>query len=167
MNRAARLRAEDAQAFARFARAAREYADAGRTDEQELQDFLDRIAIGALLDLLSPDERELLHRATLFRAPVPLAVLALLHPRHAADNPASERAVERLGALGLLNRFEHPLDFHEGSDHALIDPLVRPRIRSECSPPGDEEQARWAILTFGPLVAAWGGRRQSGNVRWH
>ena len=44
MSRVARLRAEDAEGFARFKRAAQEYRDTGKTDEQGLLDFLEYVA---------------------------------------------------------------------------------------------------------------------------
>jgi tetratricopeptide (TPR) repeat protein len=158
MSRVARLRAENAEGFARFKQAAQEYRDTGKTDEQGLLDFLEYVAIGELLGLLEGDEHELLRRATVFQLPAPIAVLARLHPRHHADATAAIRAVERLIALGLLNRFENPLEFREGHNHALIDPLVRPKLESAGpADKSDAEASQWAVLVCKPLFEAWGG----------
>ncbi len=133
MSRAARLRAESADAFQRFREAAQEFRTRGQTSEPRLREFLNIVAIHELLGLLTPDERELLRRSTLFEIPAPQAVLPLLHPRHHADAAAAVAAVQRQFDLGLLNRFENPLDFRRGHDHALVDPLVRPQLEQEGS----------------------------------
>lgn len=95
---------------------------------------LERIAIDRLLGLLSADERELLRRSCLFRIPVPLAVMGHLHPQHTADPRQAEAATARLCGLGVLNRFENPLNFRVGHDHALVDPMVRPKLDPEGQP---------------------------------
>lgn len=134
MSRIARLLAQSVDRFNVFKKAAQDYVTHGITNDQELLDFLEYVAIDQLLKLLAADERELLRRSTLFQIPVPVAVLALLHPRHHADAAAANAAVERLFALGLLNRFENPIDFRRGHDHALVDPLVRPKLEKEGPP---------------------------------
>jgi hypothetical protein len=106
----------------------------GKASGQRRQATLYPEALCLAIGLLTADERELLRRTTLFEIPAPIAVLALLHPRHPADSGAATAAVERLFALGLLNRFENPLDFRRGHDHALVDALVRPKLEQDGPP---------------------------------
>ena len=158
LNRAARLLAESAEGFARFKHAARQYAVTGVADEQDLRNFLERVAIGELLGLLTPDEQEFLRRGTLFRIPVPISVLALLVSPQGERTASGSAIVNRLFALGLLNRFENPVDFRGGHDHGLIDPLVRPALeRGGSSNESDPDGSEFASLVCKRLFAAWGG----------
>lgn len=81
---------------------------------QAVRDFLEDLALRALLNLLSPVQREWLRRATLFSLPVPMAALQALMD---AGTPAD---AERLIALGLWERYD-------GGEIA-VDPLCRPLL---------------------------------------
>jgi hypothetical protein len=81
---------------------------------QAARDFLEDLALRALLDLLSPGQREWLRRSTLFGLPVPMAALQALVDK----GPPADAA--RLIALGLWERY----DGGEIAPDALCRPLL-------------------------------------------
>jgi hypothetical protein len=114
--------------------AAAEYMEKGTSQKQSLVTILSRIAVDGLLGLLDADERELLRRSCLFQIPVPAEVAELLHPKYAEDAELARSQALRLFALGLWNRFENPINHRVAPDHALIDPLVRPKVDPGAAP---------------------------------
>lgn len=81
-------------------------------DADVLRQFLENLAIGALLNLLAPPARELLRASTLFGLPVPIAVMEKLAEAVGAD----ESAIARLLALGLWESYE---DLHDSQESAV------------------------------------------------
>jgi tetratricopeptide (TPR) repeat protein len=116
--------------------------------EQKIQDFLNNLAIPALIALLTPGQRELLRAMTLFELPVRVPVVEVLAGHF---EKATGKAVERLIALGLVEVYE---DLYQRKDPALqINAIVRPLagVLEE-----SEQQALAALVSI-ELFEQWGG----------
>lgn len=127
-----------------------DYAKSGTLPvEDQARQFLENLAIGALLDLLSPAQRELLRTMTLFEMPAPTPVVELL-AQH-GDEPAGEDGPARLIALGLCEVYE---DLHDPAEPALaVNSLVRPLAGAL----REDEHRTLAALVAGLLFERWGG----------
>jgi tetratricopeptide (TPR) repeat protein len=109
--------------------------------EDKVRQFLENLAIDALLGLLTPAQRELLRAGTAFDVPVPFAVFQLL----------AQDGIARLVALGLLEIYE---DLSQPQEQALaVNALVRP-VAGVLSDAGRQELA---TLVTAELFERWGG----------
>ncbi|MHC4065101.1 MAG: CHAT domain-containing protein, partial [Planctomycetota bacterium] len=129
-----------------------EYAESGTLPaEDQARQFLENLAIGALVDLLAPGQRELLRAMTLFELPAPAPVVKLL-AQHGAT-PAGDDGLARLIALGLCEVYE---DLHDPAEPALaVNALVRPPAGTL----SEDEQQTLAALVSAPLFEHWGGQK--------
>jgi hypothetical protein len=113
-------------------------------DREEVRSFLENLAIDKLVDLAGPSAHELLRKATLFELPVPKEIAAALANGGNAD-------VSRLMGLGLLDRFEDPVDSKRPA--VLVNALVRPRAGGL----RESEAKDLAARVLDRLFAVWGG----------
>jgi tetratricopeptide (TPR) repeat protein len=112
--------------------------------DTEVRDFLENLALDALVEEAGAPNAALLRAATLFTVPVPEPVIGVL----AAQVGGS---AVRLRGLGLLDPYP---DLYDPARPALAaDPLAAGRI----DPLTTGEQAALAAIITGPLFAAWGG----------
>ena len=112
--------------------------------DAEVRDFLENLALDALVEEAGAPNAALLRAATLFTVPVPETVIGAL----AAQMGGS---AGRLRGLGLLDPYP---DLYDPARPALAaDPLAAGRI----DPLTTGEQAALAAISTGPLFAAWGG----------
>ena len=134
---------EDPQACDRCLEQMEEYGRTGASpNEEEVRAFLENLALGGLLELLTPDQRELLRASTLFALPVPPSVIKAI---------GAETDLQRLVDLGLLEVYE---DLQQPLEPALaINAMVRPLV-SELN---EEEEKRLAQSAGPVLFEAWGG----------
>ncbi len=113
-------------------------------DHIEVRDFLENLALDALLAEAGAANVELLRALTLFELPVPTSVVEAL----AADTGGT---LSRLRGLGLVDPYQ---DLYDSSREAWAsNPLASGRI----SPITDAERSRLATLVATPLLGAWGG----------
>ncbi len=114
-------------------------------DADVLRQFLENLAIGALLNLLAPPARELLRASTLFGLPVPIAVMEKLAEAVGAD----ESAIARLLALGLWESYE---DLHDSQESAVaLNALVAPL----CVPLDTDQAKIYAQQVCRQLAVCW------------
>ncbi|HWR82754.1 MAG TPA: tetratricopeptide repeat protein [Candidatus Deferrimicrobium sp.] len=127
-----------------------EFQQTGKTpSEDKVREFLENLAIEALLRLLTPAHRELLRCLTLFELPALIPVLERLS--HRSDQPVASESLARLAALGLIEVYE---DLHRPQEPALaINALVRP-LAGNLSV---TEQQTLAGLVVTKLFEQWGG----------
>lgn len=133
------------------------YAQTGELpEEDQMRHFLEKLAIEALICLLSDPARELLRASTLFHLPVPVAVMQKI--AEALDT--NEHAIARLLALGL---WESYTDLHDHQERALaVNALVRPKAGEL----GEEEVAAMAYVACETLFEAWGSEQGSETRRY-
>jgi tetratricopeptide (TPR) repeat protein len=136
--------AEAAQVERTLAEMEAYFAQGNLPHMERVRSFLVDMALNQLGGLASGSARELLGRATLFEVPVPVDILAHLGDRSLAD-------VLQLQALGLLDRFEDPIDPHRPA--AGVNALVRPKAGKLLS----GERAEHAARVLPALFQAWGG----------
>jgi hypothetical protein len=91
-------------------------------NEHAIRAFLENLALGSLIALLSETQRDLLRASTLFELPVPEPVLARFAREARISSEAADLA--RLTALGLWDAYED--EFHPGQRALAVNPLVRP-----------------------------------------
>ena len=112
-----------------------------------VREFLEKLALDALLAEAGPANVALLRAVTLFDLPVPDHVVGVL-----AGQVGGSAA--RLRGLGLLDPYP---DLRDPGRLALAaSPLAAGRI----DPLTDAERAALAAVSTGPLFAAWGGSEQ-------
>ncbi|MFN7950377.1 MAG: hypothetical protein U0610_01535 [bacterium] len=117
--------------------------------EEAVREFFEKIAIEAILALLSPAHRELLRAATLFELPVPRRSWRILGGE--SEIAATRLGLSRLTSLGLIETYE---DLHDRRETALaINALIRPLAGSLDA---DERRAK-ASLAAPRLLECWGG----------
>jgi tetratricopeptide (TPR) repeat protein len=113
--------------------------------DAEAREFLEDLALDALLAKAGPADVGLLRAATLFSLPVPEPVIDALAVR-VGGSPG------RLRGLGLLSPSP---DRYDPARMALAaDPLAAGRS----TPPTVSEEDAWATIVTGPLFLAWGGQ---------
>ncbi|MDP9122173.1 MAG: hypothetical protein M3O15_12560, partial [Acidobacteriota bacterium] len=91
------------------------------TDQEEIREFLENLALGEILGLLSPDQRALLRASTLFQFPAPLETLEYLGRLVCPDALAGARLL----ALGLWEVREDPA--LPGRTAVAVNALAKPR----------------------------------------
>jgi len=123
--------------------------DGRAPDQEEVAEFLERIALNTLVGLLSEGEKGFLRTATLFESPVPVEILTRL--AREAGLPVNEHVLLRLFGLGLLEAYEDPV--RPGKPAAAVNALARPKFGRL----SDTEKAALAPLAAGPLFELWGG----------
>lgn len=100
------------------------YISGGLSPSQEnLLEFLKNLTLEKMLDLLKPEEKELLRGSTLFSAPVPLETMKVM--AEAMSLPYGSGFGLRLFGLGLWEWFEDPFDYHTAA--VAVNALVRPK----------------------------------------
>ncbi len=110
----------------------------------QVREFLENLALDALLREVAAADLALLRAVTLFSLPVPEPVITVL----AGQTGGS---ADRLRGLGLLVPYP---DLHDPGVLALAaDPLTTGRIE----PLSAQERAVLAVVTVGLLLRAWGG----------
>ena len=125
--------------------------------EERIRKFFENLAIERLIALLSPGQKELLRRATLFSIPVPLSVFQLF--AESGSGPANG-SVARLAALGLCEVYD---DSFRPEDRALsINAIVRPFAGTLSELEGKE----LAATVTDELFQRWGGE-SGGRERNH
>jgi tetratricopeptide (TPR) repeat protein len=137
---------EDPAACNRCLKEMEQFRERGKLPEEDkARQFLENLAIGALLGLLTASQRELLRASTLFELPVPIPVVQRL------CNEEWEVASARLIALGLWEIYEDPRPPHEPA--LAINSIVRPLagVLSEL------EQRELATRACAELFEQWGG----------
>ena len=125
----------------------------GRGDlpaDAEVRDYLERLALDALLDQAGPTHRDLLRAATLFDVPVPETVIERL-----ADQVGGSPA--RLRGLGLLDSYPDPYD------SAQLALAANPLTAARLAPLTPTERTALAGTCLDPLLAAWGGPAPNGR----
>ena len=150
---------EDAAACDRSLAQMQEFHSSGKTpQEDKVRQFLENLAVGALMKLLTLKQRELLRAATVFDLPAPLPVMQRLAGYGAyADG---EEGIARLVALGLWEVYE---DLHQPLEPALaINTLVHPLAGALSDP----ERQELAGAVTAELFARWGGET-GGRQRSH
>jgi tetratricopeptide (TPR) repeat protein len=127
-------------------------------DADRLRQFLENLAIEGLLHLLTPPVRALLRTSTLFRLPVPEAVMAAL--AHSPAIGSDQHAIDRLLELGLWEAYD---DLHDPQQRALaINALVRPAV-DDLKPEEVRQHATTASL---PLFESWGAEAESAQRKY-
>ncbi|MBI1358089.1 MAG: CHAT domain-containing protein [Acidobacteria bacterium] len=121
--------------------------------EQKVRDFFLSLALQSLLDLLAPEERDLLRKTQLFQIPVPRAVVRLLSADGLAE--AADRRIERLSSLGLIELYESP---SRGQEPELAGNALAQPLSGELT---DQERRELAQRVTGALFESWGG--EAGN----
>ena len=117
--------------------------------EDKVRQFLENLAIEALIGLLKPAQKELLRAATLFALPVPVPVIQLVAERWGGG--AGEEGIGRLIGLGLLEIYE---DLHVPQEPALaVNAIVRPLAGALT----EVERGELARLVSADLFERWGG----------
>jgi len=140
----------DAEACDRAVGEMRAYLARGeRPSEEEVVRFLQNLAIGGLVGVLSEGERELLRASTLFELPVSLAVFEALCAKAALG--AGREAIVRLLGLSLWELHEDLV--LRGEPAAAVNALVRPAA-GELT---DAEERHLASLVLSALLEHWGG----------
>ncbi|MFD5637422.1 CHAT domain-containing protein, partial [Streptomyces sp. NPDC127077] len=113
-------------------------------DNADIGEFLENLALDALLDQAGPAHRDLLRACTLFTVPVP-------HPVIDALAAAVGGSASRLCGLGLLDAFP---DQHRPDLPALaVNALAAGRL----APLTPAERIALATVAAEPLYAQWGG----------
>jgi hypothetical protein len=120
-------------------------------EQQDLRDTLEGLAIGELLDWLTPDERRLLAASTGFRLPLPLPVWT-----HYAASAGMGRP-DRLLAFGLWERLPDIADPHV--DAVAANAIAASRVNDDND--ATQEQIRKTVLPA--LFIAWGGADRAGK----
>ena len=119
--------------------------------DHEVRQFLEDLALDALIQQAGPANLALLRATTVFELPVPQPVIQLL-----ADHVGG--SASRLQGFGLLDSYPDP--YHPGRPALAVNPLAAGRVDAVTS----TERAAVAALVAGPLLAAWGGpTRQPGR----
>ncbi|MFI6009534.1 CHAT domain-containing protein [Streptomyces sp. NPDC051243] len=113
-------------------------------DNSDIGEFLENLALDALLDQAGPAHRDLLKACTLFTVPVPQPVVDVL--AGAVGGSAS-----RLCGLGLLDAF--PDQYRSAVPALAVNALAAGRL----APLTPEERAALATVAAEPLYAQWGG----------
>ncbi len=122
-------------------------------DEREVLQFLEKLALGSIMGLLSPAEKELARASRLFSLPVPEPVIDRLAKAGALSSDFGDPA--RLSALGIWNVFEHP--FRTGVSAVAINPLFRLYAGALT----EDEETALARLIASDLFDEWGGPERS------
>ncbi|GGN93273.1 hypothetical protein GCM10010112_81370 [Actinoplanes lobatus] len=112
--------------------------------EATVRDFLENMALDALLQQAGPEHRALLRDLTVFRMPVPKAVVTALARR-------SRGSAARLLGLGLVDA--SPDIFDPRKLALATNALVAGRL----DPLAGTESAELARIAVEPLFTAWGG----------
>ncbi|WUH93797.1 CHAT domain-containing protein [Streptomyces sp. NBC_00433] len=122
------------------------YLDQGDlpADNADIGEFLENLALDALLDQAGPAHHALLRACTLFTVPVPQPVIDALAA-------AVGGSATRLLGLGLLDAF--PDQHHPATPAAAVNALAAGRL----APLTSDEGAALATLAVEPLYAQWGG----------
>ncbi len=128
-------------------------AGEGEVADERLVAFLSNLALGTLLTLLTPDERELLRVSTLFSMPIPEAVMAPLAVALSLVQPGQPVGA-RLVGLGLW-------EVHAPDATASL--LVSGLARLHAGTLTAAEERDLAARAVAPLFEAWGG---GGEGRW-
>jgi len=131
------------------------YIAEGRApSEEKLIEFLQNLALDRLLELLAPEEREVLRKMTLFRLPVPRTIVRRIAAEHTSD---PDRTLERLVGLGVLEQFEDPVVPTRPA--AAVNELIATRLPGL----GKNEARQLAQALLEPLYQEWGGVSDSYN----
>ena len=127
-----------------------EYRETGKApDEDHARQFMENLAIGSLIALLTDEERKLLRASTVFGLPVPTPVMTALAKAVGGDRGA----VERLVALGMMEVYE---DIYDSRHAALaINALVSPAAGEL----GEGEARALAAAVSVPLFERWGAEK--------
>jgi tetratricopeptide (TPR) repeat protein len=112
--------------------------------DAEVREFVEGLALDALLAEAGPAGAGLLRQATVFTLPVPEQVTGVLAAQAGAT-------VGRLRGLGLLDPYP------DRYDPARVAVAVSPLAAGRISPLTPAEQAAVAAACAGPLFTAWGG----------
>ena len=151
---------EDAAAGARCLEQMEAYRRTGvQPDAEGLRQFMENLAVGALLGLLAPAQRELLRAAKVFELPVPVGVMEVVAARcvghggptlQPATGGDAAAAMTRLVELGLWDVYPDLFDPREPA--LALNALVRP-LAGELE---EAEQRKLAAVVVCPLFEAWG-----------
>jgi tetratricopeptide (TPR) repeat protein len=112
--------------------------------DSEAREFLENLALDALLTEAGPSGVELLRATTMFSLPVPETVIEALAAR-VGGSPG------RLRGLGLLSPSP---DLYDPACTALA---AEPLAAGRTTPLSVTEENAWAAVAAGPLFLAWGG----------
>ena len=123
--------------------------------EHALQKFLADLALGSLIDQLSPNETELLRVSQLFEHPVPAAVFEAVSREFSLGTPAPGT---RLFGLGLWERAEEPVPPYTRSP--LLNGLTRGTLESKGRNLTPGECVTLAAIAAPALFQEWGRERR-------
>ncbi len=136
-----------------------EARDLSTLADTDLMEWVQSVALDAVLSVVDAGTRALLDASTLFEVPVPLTVADAL--REAALVEANPSPTERLLALGL---WERQPDLVDPSHTAFA---VNALVRAQCLQASDEDSARaLAHAVLPSLTAIWGPKPDEANAAY-
>ena len=127
-----------------------EYIKSGKVPtNDEVRELFERLAFEGVLDLLKPDEKQLLRTMRLFDLPVPESVALLVAQEQVQEGAAGR--IRRLRSLGLLESYDDP---RLAESDLAVNKLVAPLVGEALTP---DEEGALAAAHAEPLLEAWGG----------
>jgi hypothetical protein len=122
------------------------------SQDRNLLDFLENLAIRNIMSLLTPDEKEIIRTGTLFHIPIPVEIF---EPT-AKDSQTTDKTFlcERLTRFGLFDPFYDPIA--KNNTAVSVNPLISLQVLNL-----DPEERRLTVRRIiNELFNRWGGTRE-------